>query len=241
MVTAKLFLVDTESTSILQLWAVLADEGYYVEHFLPDRAALRRIVVDDPDPVILGIDQDDENDWQFCQQLTPLLDQPLLLLVSSDDETAPARGLDLGADDCLAKPWSQLELMARIRALLRSHRAAKPDRHDVLQNGDLSIDLTLKGVWIKDRPVRLTPTEYRLLAYLAQNRGRFLPREQLLAEVWGSDFLNAHALVKQYIYHLRTKLESDPGQPRYIITERGRGYRLLVTRSQGPGPRGSWN
>jgi two-component system KDP operon response regulator KdpE len=138
----------------------------------------------------------------------------------------------------MANPWSQTELLARIRALLRRQRAAKPERHDVLQNGDLFIDLTLKRVWIKDKRVRLTPTEYRLLACLARNRGRYLPCERLLAEVWGPGLQNPRALVKQYIYHLRKKLESDSRQPRYIVTERGRGYRLMVTGGQGLGARG---
>jgi two-component system KDP operon response regulator KdpE len=209
LVTAKLLVVDTESASIRELWSVLAGEGYQVERALPNRDALRRIVVDDPDLVILGIDQSDENDWYFCQQLTPILDQPLFLLISAEDEIDAARGLDLGADDCMANPWSQTELLARIRALLRRQRAAKPERHDVLQNGDLYIDLTLKRVWIKDKRVRLTPTEYRLLACLARNRGRYLPCERLLAEVWGPGLQNPRALVKQYIYHLRKKLESD--------------------------------
>jgi two-component system KDP operon response regulator KdpE len=234
MVTAKLFYVDSEVAAVRDIQPVLAREGYQVECCLPGRSALRRILIENPDLVILGIGQDD-GDWRFCRQLVPFLEQPLLLLLASSEELDQVRGLDMGADDCMVKPVALLELVARIRALLRRNRTAPGlRRRDLFMDGDLVVDLTRKEVRLADRPVSLTPTEYRLLACFVQHTGQVLSRERLLAEVWGPGHADARNLIKQHVHHLRKKIEPDPQRPCHIVTERGLGYRFQVVGSPKP-------
>ena len=227
MGATKVFIVGNDVEIIRELRPILDREGYQVEHCLLDRDAVRRILMEDPDLVILGIDPTD-GDWRFCRRLVPLLEQPLFLLLASREELDQVRGLDMGADDCMVKPVLLLELVARVRALLRRNQSAPGLRRDLFMDGDLVVDLTRKEVKLADQPVSLTPTEYRLLACFVQRPGQVLSRDRLLAEVWGPRHKDARGLVKQHVHHLRKKIEPDPGRPRHIVTERGLGYRFQV-------------
>ena len=223
---ASVLLIDNDQSTIEEVRPVVAGEGCRVDHALPGVLAIRRILVEEPDLVILGINRPDEG-WEFCRRLLTFLDKPLLLLISSRDSTGCVKGLDLGADDCMTKPVVMLEFVARVRALLRRDASDfRRRQRSFIVDDDLVVDLTRREVRLKDEPVLLTPLEFRLLSCLLRYEGEVIPQERLLSLVWGPECENPSGTVKQHIHHLRRKLETDPSQPRRIVTRRGEGYML---------------
>ncbi len=226
MVTARILLIDDDLKTARQVLPILAREGYQVEHFLPGRAALRQVVMDEPDLVILGI-QAQEGGWQVFRRFLPFLDQPVLLLLSSAERLDRVRALDLGADDCLIKPAAPVELVARVRALLRREVSGARDwRRRLFTDGDLTVDLSRREVWLDDEPVRVSATEFQILSCLVQNAGEVVPYERLLFQVWGSQHGRSRSCLKQHIHNLRQKLEPSPDCPRRLVTRWGEGYML---------------
>ena len=180
-----------------------------------------------PDLVILDLGLPDGDGVDLVRELRGWTGIPVLILSARSDEANKVRALDAGADDYLAKPFSMLELVARVRALLR--RSQRPaDAGPVLRFGDVELDLARRQVQRQGQPVHLTPIEYRLLTYLAANAGRVLTQRQLLAEVWGPNHTEHAHYLRVYMTNLRRKLEADPAQPRYLLTESGVGYRLVA-------------
>jgi DNA-binding response OmpR family regulator len=138
------------------------------------------------------------------------------------------RGLELGADDYITKPFSPRELVSRVRAVLRRTEMATAVTHGLIQVDErLKIDFDRREVWVEDKLVKLRPTEYRLLYHLVQNAGWVITHDQLLAKVWGYEYRDEPHYVRLYINYLRKKLEEDPANPKYILTERGIGYRFV--------------
>lgn len=219
-------LIDDDLPTVQRLQPALAEAGYQVDHALPGMLAVRRILVEQPDLVILGISQHDL-DWHFCRRLLTFLDQPLLLLLASGRPRDQARGLNLGADDCMVKPVRQVELVARVRSLLRRDvYGALRSQRDFFVDGELVVDLTRQEVRLHDQPVALTPTEFRLLACLVRHVGQVVPHEELMADVWGPNPVDRRHALKGYIHTLRQKLRDDPGRPQRILTRWGQGYML---------------
>jgi DNA-binding response OmpR family regulator len=221
---AKVLVIDGNAATIRSVCATLDREGYRVDRIQPGLDAIRKVLVTEPDLVVLGLRPTDEG-WRFCRQLLTLMDRPLLLLLSTAEKLDRARGLDLGADDCMIQPVLAVELVARVRVLLRRN-GSRALRRTFFVDGDLVVDLTRREVRLDDEPVRLTPSEYRLLSCLVQHEGEVLSQEQLLAHLWGARQRRSSSVVKQYIHHLRRKLEPDPRRPRRIVTWRGEGYML---------------
>ena len=223
---ASILLIDEDLPTVKELQPVLAREGYRIDHDLPGLVAIRRILVQQPDLVICGISGPDEG-WRFCRRLLTFLDAPLLLLTSPEDVMGRAMGLDLGADDCMTKPVLTVEFVARVRALLRRDTSDFARRQrSYFEDGDLVVDLTRHEVRLRDEPVALTATEFRVLCCLVQHRGEVVPHQLLLTQVWGAGHHASADTIKQYIHHLRQKLEPEPSQPRRIVTRRGEGYML---------------
>jgi len=188
---------------------------------------LRQLYAHRPDLVILDIVMPNMDGWETCHHIRQLSEVPIIILSGLRQEDDVIRGLDCGADDYVTKPFSVKVLLARARAVLR--RAALPPvtEEPVIYNDDyLTVDRGRRQVLVRGEPVKLTPTEYGLLAYLVQNAGRVVTCRQILEKIWGWEYQDDVDYVRVYIWHLRQKLEEDPRNPQYVLTEYGVGYRF---------------
>jgi DNA-binding response OmpR family regulator len=182
----------------------------------------------DPDVVLLDVAMPRKNGFEVLQEIRRVSDVPVIMLTARGEETDQVRGLELGADDYVVKPFSHLALLARIKAVLRRAELPQPVRAQPdFVAGDLAINFQDHRVTLRGQPVKLTPIEYKLLYHLVRNAGRLMPHQALLDRVWGSDYGATTDHLKVYISRLRAKLEPDPNGPRYIETERGLGYRFV--------------
>ncbi|MGH2377219.1 MAG: response regulator transcription factor [Candidatus Limnocylindria bacterium] len=191
-------------------------------------AAMAAIDRDRPDLVILDVAMPVKDGFAVLRDLRERGDDvPVIVLTAKGLEQDRVRGLELGADDYVTKPFSHKELVARIDAVVRRYRAATAHRRtNVFQHLEMRIDFAQRKVTVAEREVQLTPTEYNLLYHLATNAGRLMPHETLLAKVWGHEYRDEVHYLKVYVGRLRTKLEPDPQKPRYILTVRGVGYQF---------------
>jgi two-component system KDP operon response regulator KdpE len=183
-----------------------------------------------PDVVLLDVSMPRMNGFEVLKQVRRVSDTPVIMLTARGDEVDQVRGLELGADDYVAKPFSHLALMARIKAVLR--RAQMPPPIQALPDftaGDLAIHFQNREVAVGGRQVKLTPVEYKLLYHLVRNAGHLMPHQALLDRVWGSDYGAGPEYLKVFISRVRGKLR-DAGGPEFIQTERGRGYRFIRPR-----------
>jgi DNA-binding response OmpR family regulator len=205
-------------------------EGYDVIAVGDGQQALTQIEEHMPDLVLLDVMMPKMDGFTVCQRVREFSSVPILIVTARGQDQDKVRGLDLGADDYLTKPFSVDELLARVRAVLRrSEFTAKEIAQTLRANvtiGDLSIDYAQHLVSVAGREVTLTPTEYRILAYLAQNVGRVVTQDLLLEYVWGAEYLGESHMLQVNINRLRRKLEEDPAHPRYIHTKVGVGYFL---------------
>jgi DNA-binding response OmpR family regulator len=223
-VTSLVLLVDDDSAMVRKLQLVFAQEGNDVDHALPGVDAIRRLLADEPELVVLAVGSE-QTGWQNCRRLLAFLDRPLFFLVSTANELDRVKGLNLGADDCMIKPVLTLEVHAQGRALLRqSDSLVAGVRQSYFADKDLVVDPTRRQVWLDGKPIALTPTEFRFLCCLTQHAGRVLSHDQLTMHVWGRNYSGTPNAIKVYIHRLRQKLESDPSHPRRILTYRGEGY-----------------
>jgi two-component system KDP operon response regulator KdpE len=179
-----------------------------------------------PDLVVLDVAMPGIDGFATLRELRRSSDVPVIMLTVQADEADRIRGLDLGADDYMAKPFSPGELVSRAQAVLR--RVQTPsDARIVRVDGDLQIDFGAREVIARGERVKLRPTEWRLLYHLVHNAGWLLTHDMILAKVWGPEYLGQDNYVRLYITYLRQKIEPDPSKPRYILTERGSGYRFV--------------
>lgn len=190
-------------------------------------AALDLIEQEQPDIVLLDIAMPGMDGFAVLRELRAFSDVPVIMLTARDDVLDKVKGLELGADDYVTKPFDHLELLARVKALLRRFDMPQPvSRAPSFRGGRLTMDFASHEVRIDDQRVPLTATEYKLLYHLVRNAGRVLPHETLLAKVWGREYVDEIDYLRVYIRRLRRKLEQDPEHPRHILTERGVGYRF---------------
>jgi len=189
--------------------------------------ALELFEREEPKLVVLDVAMPPPDGFEVCRRIREHSQVPILMLTVRDAPVDKVRALDLGADDYLTKPFDHLELLARLRALVRRSQpqavAAQPD----FVSGDLRINYATHSVRVNGEEVRLTSTEFRLLAELARNAGQTLPHELLLEQVWGPEYVRDTHYLKVFIRRLRQKLGDDAERPKYILTEWGLGYRFL--------------
>ncbi|RMF38430.1 MAG: DNA-binding response regulator [Chloroflexi bacterium] len=176
----------------------------------------------------------DMDGWTVCERLRELSDVPIIFVTAIGKEADIVRGLEMGADDYLVKPFSPRELLARIEAVLRRARQGGGTGIEarVYKNGPLTVDLESREVRVNGKPVDLTPIEFKLLSALIRNEGKVLTHRFLLSQVWGPAYEEERQYLKLYIWYLRQKIEEDPSHPKLIITERGVGYRLVQSQGE---------
>ena len=225
---ARLLIIDDDTTLVNALEMYLSREGFDVHLAANGAEGLKAFYALRPDLVVLDVMMPQMDGWETCRRIRELSTTPIIMLTAKGQETDRVMGLKLGADDYVPKPFSLKELVARIEAILRrTRRAESANRSGVLYvNDDLVIDSERWEVRRGGDPIDLTSTELRLLFYLAENAGHVLSHQQLLEQVWGPEYVDNVDYTKLYIWRLRQKLEIDPSAPRYILTERGIGYRL---------------
>jgi two-component system, OmpR family, KDP operon response regulator KdpE len=190
--------------------------------------ALDLVERETPDLVLLDIGLPGMDGYEVLRAIRAFSDVPVIMLTAQDTTMSKVKGLELGADDYITKPFDHLELLARIRAVLRRLDMSAPkSRTPSFRSGDLTVDFSAQEVHLGEVQLDLTPTEYKLLYHLVRNVGQTLTHGTLLARVWGREYVNEVDYVRVYIRRLRSKLNDDPERPRYIQTERGLGYRFL--------------
>jgi two-component system KDP operon response regulator KdpE len=190
--------------------------------------ALDLIEQERPDIVLLDIGLPDIDGFEVLRQVRAFSDVPVVMLTARDDAMDKVKGLELGADDYVTKPFNHLELMARVKAVLRRLEMPPPtSRAPSFRSGPLEVDFARQEVRLDGQRLDLTPTEYKLLYHLVRNVGHVLAHTTLLAKVWGREYVDEVDYVRVYIRRLRDKLRDSPEAPRFIATERGLGYRFL--------------
>jgi two-component system KDP operon response regulator KdpE len=220
--------VDDEPKMIRFIRMNLELEGYRVSEATNGMEALEKTREELPDLVLLDVMMPDMNGFETLQYIREIADVPVIMLTVQNEEEDIVRGLALGADDYVTKPFSPRELTSRIKALLRRAEMPAPMEKTLVEIDDrLSIDFQRHEVWLEGEQVKLRPTEYRLLYHLVSNAGWVMSRETLLSKVWGTEYRDEIQYLRLYINYLRQKIEVDPAHPSYILTERGVGYRFV--------------
>ncbi|MBU6351386.1 MAG: response regulator transcription factor [Chloroflexi bacterium] len=203
-------------------------EGYHSLEANTGSQALEKLRNHPVDLVLLDVEMPGMDGFETLRHIRTLTDAPVIMLTVRSDEADRIRGLDLGADDYVTKPFSPRELASRIRAVLRRFEPQGRLEDQLLTVDErLQVDLQRRQVIVAGERINLRPTEYRLLSHLIQNAGWVMPHETLLTKVWGHEYINDNHLLRLYITYLRQKIEPDPSHPRYIFTERSLGYRFV--------------
>lgn len=224
----RLLIVDDDQTLLEALVLYFDKQGYRVFTASEGDEGLRQLYKVHPDLVILDIMLPRMSGWEVCERIRQMTNVPIIMLTARGQEVDRVRGLEMGADDYVAKPFSLRELAARVEAVLRRSQGVQEQGDEVLYGDDyLVIDAGRMEVHCAGQPVNLTATERRVLFLLARNQGRLLTAGQILTSVWGPDYAEEVSYVRLYVWRLRQKIEPVPDQPRYILTEHGMGYRFM--------------
>ncbi len=229
MEDAKLILVVDDEPRMRRFMQMNLDlEGYRVIEAGNGLEAVNRVREDLPDLVLLDVMMPEMDGFEALRLIRQTSSVPVIMLTVKGEEDDRVRGLELGADDYVTKPFSPRELASRIKAVLRRTEMPAPVEQSIIKVDDrLQIDFNRRQVIVEGKEVKLRPTEYRLLYHLVNNAGWTLPHETLLAKVWGHEYRDETHYLRLYITYLRQKIEEDPANPKYILTERGLGYRFI--------------
>jgi two-component system, OmpR family, KDP operon response regulator KdpE len=220
---SRVLVVDDEPQIVRGVRVILQNAGYRVEEATTKKEALDAVSVRPPDAIVLDLVLPDGNGVEVLAEVRRWSQVPVVVLSAVGDEEQKVRALDAGADDYVTKPFGTEELLARMRAVLR-RRSEEGDA--AVKVGDLEIDLADRSVRRDGEVVHLTPIEFDLLSKLAEHPGRLVTQRQLLQEVWGPGYEDETHYLRVHFAHVRAKIEPDPSNPRYVITEPGIGYRL---------------
>lgn len=226
--SGKQILIVEDDLSLLQFMELVFEQaGARAALATEGAAGLRRFHEVNPDLVILDVLMPGMDGWDVCQEIRKESAVPVIMLTTLDDDNSIIRGLDYGADDFLSKPFNPDVLLARARAVLRRTASQPVDSPDVYNDGYLTVDMERKLVAVRNKPVKLTATEFRLLAFLMQGEGNVLTYREILENVWGEAYQDSINYVHVYVSHLRRKLEEDASNPAYFVTVHQVGYRFL--------------
>ncbi len=229
MEEAKLILVADDEARMRRFMQMNLDlEGYRVIEAENGLQAVNRVRDDLPDLVLMDVMMPEMDGFEALRLIRVTSNVPVIMLTVKGDEDDRVRGLELGADDYVTKPFSPRELSSRIKAVLRRAEMPTPAGQSMIKVDDrFQIDFNRRQVIVDGEEIKLRPTEYRLLYHLVNNAGWTLPHETLLAKVWGHEYRDETHYLRLYITYLRQKIEEDPAHPKYILTERGLGYRFV--------------
>jgi DNA-binding response OmpR family regulator len=226
---SKILIVDDEPLYLRLLEESLKMEKYEVLKAENGQDAIDLVAKKQPDLIVMDVMMPDMDGFSACKAIREFSTVPIIMLTSKAAERDRVMGLDLGADDYIVKPFSGEEFLARVRAALRRSDVARAKaQQELFQHGELKIDISRAEVYVADRLIFLSATEYRLLLHLAQNIGRVLTSEELLTNVWGDEYKEDKEILWVSISRLRQKLEDDPKQPKHIVTRSGMGYSMPV-------------
>lgn len=235
----RILIVDDEPQIARVLRTGLAARGYEVRVAPDGETALETFGDFHPDLVVTDLSMPNMDGLELCRRLRATTQIPIIVLSVRGEERTKVQALDAGADDYVTKPFGIDELMARVRASLRRAAAVKPataeEEAATLEVGDFHVDLAARRVAVRGRELHLTPKEYELLAYLVQHNGKVLTHRTLLAAVWGGNYTEQTEYLRVFVGNLRKKIEQDPSNPRYILTEPWVGYRF---QAEGKGENG---
>ncbi|MGD2156355.1 MAG: response regulator transcription factor [Anaerolineales bacterium] len=223
-----ILVVDDEKRMVRFIQLNLEHDGFRVISAYNGSEAIEQVRNELPKLVLLDIMLPDIDGFEVLHRIRQISSVPVIMLTAKGEEDDRVRGLEEGADDYVTKPFSPRELVSRVRAVLRRTEAAGTGSSDIIEVDDrLKLDFNRREIWVEGELVKLRPTEYRLLYHLVQNAGWVVTHEQLLTKVWGYEYRDEPHYVRLYINYLRKKLEEDPSNPKYILTERGVGYRFV--------------
>ena len=224
-----ILVVDDEERMARFIRLNLEHDGFQVVEAHKGMDAINELRTKMPDVVLLDVMMPDIDGFEVLELIRETSTVPVIMLTAKGEEDDRVKGLELGADDYVTKPFSPRELVSRVRAVLRRTELATASSEGGVINVDehLKLDFGRREVKLDGELVKLRPTEYRLLYHLVQNAGWVLTYEQILAKVWGYEYTDEPHYVRLYINYLRQKLEKDPANPKYILTERGVGYRFV--------------
>ncbi len=224
----RILVVDDEERMVRFIRLNLEHDGFQVVEAFTGQQALEKLRQNLPDVVVLDVMLPDIDGFEVLRLIRENNDVPVIMLTAKGEEEDRVKGLELGADDYVTKPFSPRELVSRVRAVLRRTETARGSTSEAIEVDDrLKIDFDRREVWVEGKLVKLRPTEYRLLYHLVQNAGWVITHDQILAKVWGYEYRDEPHYVRLYVNYLRQKLEKDPATPKYILTERGVGYRFV--------------
>lgn len=228
MAIARVVIVDDEPSLIKFVSQNLRARGYDVADASNGLEGVERVKEYKPDLVILDINMPGMDGFEACSYIRQVSDAAIIMLTASGNEGDKIRALDLGADDYLTKPFGIGELMARVRAVMRrvSQAQTRSVRQEAVASGDLGVDFEHRRVTRKGKEVKLTPTEFSLLEQLVTRPDTVLTHRELLSSVWGAEYRDETEYLRVYMGRLRRKLEDDPANPTYLVTESGVGYRF---------------
>lgn len=223
----KILVIDDEEPTVQLIAMLLERRGFEVIKAYRAEEGLRKAYRHQPELVLLDIMMPDMDGWDVCKRLREMSDVPIIFLTARSDVKDVVKGLEMGADDYVVKPYDNDELVARVRAHLR--RSPRPNMSEelIFNNGDFRINFMNREVWVDNDIKHLTPKEFNLLAVLVRNAGRVVTRTELVTQAWGEEYGDAIDSLKLYIHYLRQKLENNATQPEYILTSRGVGYRFV--------------
>ncbi len=224
----RILVVDDERRMVGFIRLNLEQDGYEVIEAFNGTEALNRLRDSLPDLILLDVMMPDIDGFEVLRTIREIRQIPVIMLTAKGEEDDKVKGLELGADDYVTKPFSPRELVSRIKAVLRRGATFEEDEEGVIEVDDrLRIDFGRREVWVDDELIKLRPTEYRLLYHLVRNAGWVMTHDQILTKVWGYEYRDEPHYVRLYINYLRKKIEKDPSNPEYILTERGVGYRFV--------------
>lgn len=221
----SVLIIDDDPALLKLLRQALEREDYQVHAATKGVEGLQKLYARQPELVILDVMMPGMDGWQTCTRIREVSQVPIIMLTAKDTEADKLKGFEHEIDDYITKPFSFAELIARVKAVLRrSQNTSHSSKSRIYVADDIVVDVAGHKVTRQGQVVHLTPTEFRLLACLLKHRGHVLTHEQLLNQVWGAEYAGEVGYVKRYVWYLRQKLEEDPGDPKYILTERGFGY-----------------